>query len=83
MPYQLDEMEEAWGGAELLPVREVASALEVSERWVLRAAQRRHLFVPVLPTRGSHLTKSGARFLCWVPSAFALELAKELAAQSA
>jgi len=77
------QLEEEWGNEEIMPVKEVAHVLAISERRVVREARRRNVEVSVLLTKAPDLTKSGARFLCWVPVAFALELAKAVAAQTA
>ena len=75
--YRLQQVEEEWGDEKIVPVKEVAHALDVGERRVVREAKRRHVEVPLLLTKAPHLTKSGARFLRWVPADFALEMAKE------
>jgi hypothetical protein len=77
MLYTLQQIADDWHDQKIIPVKEVAHDLEMSERWVVREAQRRHVEIVVLLTKAPHLTKRGARYLRWVPADFALELAKE------
>jgi hypothetical protein len=42
----LQQLEEEWGDEEIVPVKEVAHALAVSERRVWREARRRHIEIP-------------------------------------
>jgi hypothetical protein len=82
MLYTLQQIEDDWFDQKIIPVREVAHDLEVSERWVVREAQRRHVEIYVIPTKAPHLNMRGARNLRWVPAGFALELARETSAEA-
>jgi hypothetical protein len=73
----IQQIEDEWGTETIIPVKEVAHYLDMSQGRVVREAQRRQIEVSVLLTKAAYLTKRGARFLRWVPATFALELAKE------
>jgi hypothetical protein len=59
----LQHLEDQWGDAEMVPVKEIAADLKVGQEWVVRRALRAKIEVAVLLTKAPHLTRRDASAL--------------------